>query len=73
MTVEIVFALVTAAVLAVALGSALLLGVSGTARQSTLTYGALVGAVAGMWRLVRALRRFDAQRRADRGGPGPAR
>ncbi|MBQ1121123.1 MULTISPECIES: DUF6332 family protein [Streptomyces] len=68
MTVEIVFALVTAALLAAvvwaaALGLALLLGLSGSTRQGVLTGGTLVGAAFGVWRLVRVLRRFDVQRR----------
>ncbi|WP_331737431.1 DUF6332 family protein (plasmid) [Streptomyces sp. NBC_00984] len=68
MTVEIVFALVTAVVLAaavfaVALALALAFGVSGPAGKGTLVGGALLGATAGVWRLVRVLRRFDAQRR----------
>ncbi|MFF3784133.1 DUF6332 family protein [Streptomyces sp. NPDC001933] len=68
MTVEIVFALVTAVVLAaavfaVALALALAFGVSGPAGKGTLVGGALLGAAAGVWRLVRVLRRFDARRR----------
>ncbi|MFI0898059.1 DUF6332 family protein [Streptomyces sp. NPDC020983] len=68
MTVEIVFALVTAAVLAgvifaVAWTLALALGLSGPARHNVSAGGALLGAAAGVWRLVRVLRRFDAQRR----------
>ncbi|MET9652620.1 DUF6332 family protein [Streptomyces sp. NPDC006460] len=71
MTVEIVFALVTAialaaAVFAVALALALALGVSGPAGRGTWVGGALLGAAAGVWRLVRVLRRFDAQRRQGR-------
>ncbi|MFP8883260.1 DUF6332 family protein [Streptomyces mangrovi] len=71
MTVEIVFALVTAAalaavVLAVALVPALVFGLSGPAGKSTLAVGALLGAAAGVWRLVRVLGRFDAQRRKGR-------
>ncbi|MEU4066218.1 DUF6332 family protein [Streptomyces wedmorensis] len=71
MTVEIVFALVTAvalaaAVFAVALAPALALGVSSPAGKATLTGGALLGASAGVWRLVRVLLRFDAQRRKGR-------
>ncbi|MEU9979673.1 DUF6332 family protein [Streptomyces sp. NPDC050856] len=71
MTVEIVFAVVTAvalaaAVFAVALVPALALGVSSPAGEATLTGGALLGAVAGVWRLVRALLRFDAERRKGR-------
>ncbi|MYY02699.1 MULTISPECIES: DUF6332 family protein [unclassified Streptomyces] len=68
MTLEIVFALVTAALLAaVVLAAALVLvlvfGVSGTARDGVLTGGRLVGAATGVWRVVRVLRRFDARRR----------
>ncbi|OIK23943.1 hypothetical protein VT52_030250 [Streptomyces malaysiense] len=68
MTVEIVFALVTgtllaAAVFAVALIPALLLGASAPTRKAMLMGGALVGAAAGIWRLVSVLLRFDAHRR----------
>ncbi|MEU0373635.1 DUF6332 family protein [Streptomyces sp. NPDC006283] len=68
MTVEIVFALVTAAVLAgvifaVAWTLVLALDLSGSAERGMLAGGALLGAVAGVWRLVRVLLRFDAQRR----------
>ncbi|NEC65161.1 DUF6332 family protein [Streptomyces sp. SID9727] len=68
MTVEIVFALVTAAALGAAVfGAALALSlafdVTGPARERTLTAGALLGAAAGIWRVVRVLRRFDARRR----------
>ncbi|MFI0218795.1 DUF6332 family protein [Streptomyces lydicus] len=68
MTVEIVFALVTAAVLAgvifaVAWTLALALHLSGSAERGVLAGGALLGAVAGVWRLVRVLLRFDEQRR----------
>ncbi|MEU9153551.1 DUF6332 family protein [Streptomyces sp. NPDC048417] len=68
MTVEIVFALVTAvalaaAVFAVALALALVFGISGSAEKDVLVGGALLGAAAGVWRLVRVLYRFDAQRR----------
>ncbi|MCX5411935.1 DUF6332 family protein [Streptomyces sp. NBC_00059] len=68
MTVEIVFALVTAvalaaAVFAVALALTLVLGLSGSASEGVLTGGALAGAAVGMWRLVRVLYRFDAERR----------
>ncbi|MFF9158593.1 DUF6332 family protein [Streptomyces sp. NPDC014846] len=68
MTVEIVFALVTATALAavvfaVALALALILGVSDPLRNGLLVGGGLLGAAAGVWRLVRVLRRFDAQRR----------
>lgn len=68
MTVEIVFALVTAvalaaAVFAVPLALTFVFGLSGSASRGVLMGGALVGAAAGMWRLVRVLRRFDAERR----------
>ncbi|MFE3382803.1 DUF6332 family protein [Streptomyces anulatus] len=68
MTVEIAFALVTAAVLAgvifaVAWALALVLGLSGSAGRGLLVGGALLGAVAGVGRLVRVLLRFDKQRR----------
>ncbi|MFI7245067.1 DUF6332 family protein [Streptomyces qinglanensis] len=68
MTVEIAFALVTAAVLAgvifaAAWALALVLGLSGSTGRGMLTGGALLGAVAGAWRLVRVLLRFDEQRR----------
>jgi hypothetical protein len=68
MTVEIVFALVTAAVLAgvifaVAWTLVLTLDLSGSAERGVLVGGALLGAVAGVWRLVRVLVRFDEQRR----------
>ncbi|MFF9870084.1 MULTISPECIES: DUF6332 family protein [unclassified Streptomyces] len=68
MTVEIVFALVTAAVLAgvifaVAWTLVLALDLSGSAERGMLAGGALLGAVAGGWRLVRVLLRFDEQRR----------
>ncbi|MER7200954.1 DUF6332 family protein [Streptomyces sp. CB01635] len=71
MTVEIVFALVTAVALAaavftVALTLALAFGISGSAKKSVLVGGALLGATAGMWRLVRVLLRFDEQRRMGR-------
>jgi hypothetical protein len=71
MTVEIVFALVTAAVLAglifaLAWTLVLPLGLSGSAERRVLAGGALLGAVAGVWRLVRVLLRFDKQRRMGR-------
>jgi Family of unknown function (DUF6332) len=71
MTVEIVFALVTAAlvsavIFAVALTVVLALGISGTAEKGVLAGGALLGAMAGVWRLVRVLLRFDEQRRMGR-------
>lgn len=68
MTVEIVFALVTAgalalAVFAPALVFTLALPVSGSVRHGVLVGGAVLGASAGLWRLVRVLLRFDTQRR----------
>lgn len=68
MTVEIVFALVTATVLAgvifaVAWTLVQALDLSGSAEKRVLVVGALLGAVAGVWRLVRVLLRFDRQRR----------
>ncbi|MER5479536.1 DUF6332 family protein [Streptomyces sp. NPDC002734] len=71
MTVEIVFALVTAGVLAGAILAAAwvlapALGLSGAAESRVRTVGALLGAVAGAWRLVRVLLRFDKQRRMGR-------
>ncbi|GAA2990918.1 hypothetical protein JCM13580A_64500 [Streptomyces drozdowiczii] len=68
MTVEIVFALVTAcvpaaAVFAAAFALVLAFGISGEARHTTLTCGAALGAAAGVWRVVRVLLRFDTQRR----------
>ncbi|KIE22805.1 hypothetical protein LK08_33330 [Streptomyces sp. MUSC 125] len=71
MTVEVVFALVTAvalaaAVFAVALALSLVFGISGSARKGVLAGGALLGATGGVWRLVRVLRRFDEQRRMGR-------
>ncbi|MFF5338894.1 DUF6332 family protein [Streptomyces sp. NPDC013181] len=68
MTVEIVFALVTgavpaAAVFALVAGFAVLVGLTGAARHDTLTGGAVAGAAAGVWRVVRVLRRFDGWRR----------
>ncbi|GGX94347.1 DUF6332 family protein [Streptomyces fructofermentans] len=71
MTVEIVFALMTAvalaaAVFAVPLSLALAFDLSGPARRGVLVGGAALGATAGVWRLVRVLRRFDKQRRMGR-------
>ncbi|MFB7296119.1 DUF6332 family protein [Streptomyces rubiginosohelvolus] len=68
MTVEIVFALVTAVVLgaavfAPALVLTLAFDLSGSANKGVLTGGALVGGAAGVWRLVRVLYRFDVERR----------
>ncbi|GAA1433252.1 hypothetical protein GCM10009601_55470 [Streptomyces thermospinosisporus] len=71
MTVEIVFALVTAAALAAVIFAGVLaftlaFGLSGSAEKGVLVAGGLLGATAGMWRLVRVLLRFDAQRRMGR-------
>ncbi|GAA2432818.1 DUF6332 family protein [Streptomyces glaucus] len=71
MTVEIVFALVTAAapgaaVFAVAPVLAFVLGISGSAEKGCGGGGALLGAAAGMRRAVGVLRRFDEQRRMGR-------
>ncbi|GGP51051.1 DUF6332 family protein [Streptomyces sindenensis] len=68
MTVEIVFALVTAAVLAaaafaVALPLTFAFDLSGSASKNVLAGGALVGAAVGVWRLVVVLYRFDVERR----------
>ncbi|MFE3515482.1 DUF6332 family protein [Streptomyces sp. NPDC059166] len=68
MTVEIVFALVTAGALALAVFAPVLVftlafQLPDTARRGVLAGGAALGAVAGLWRLVRVLLRFDAQRR----------
>ncbi|MEV0007614.1 DUF6332 family protein [Streptomyces sp. NPDC047973] len=68
MTVEIIFALVTAAALALAVFApawafAHVLQVNGPVRHGVLTGGAALGASAGLWRLIRVLLRFDAQRR----------
>jgi hypothetical protein len=71
MTVEIVFALVSAAALAglifvVSWVLALTFDLSGSVERRVLTGGALLGASAGVWRLVRVLLRFDNQRRLGR-------
>ncbi|MGW5373066.1 DUF6332 family protein [Streptomyces sp. NPDC004009] len=71
MTVEIVFALVTATALAglifgVFWALALSLDLSGSAERRVLAGGTLLGALAGVWRLVRVLLRFDKQRRLGR-------
>ncbi|GEK01207.1 DUF6332 family protein [Streptomyces sp. 1-11] len=71
MTVEIVFALVTAAALAglifvVSWALALSLDLPGSAERRVLAGGALLGALAGVWRLVRVLLRFEKQRRLGR-------
>ncbi|MEU3723216.1 DUF6332 family protein [Streptomyces sp. NPDC031705] len=71
MTVEIVFALVTAAVLAAAvfgvlLVPALVVGVSEPAGKGLLVVGTVLAVVAAVWRVVRVLLRFDARRRQGR-------
>ncbi|WP_030843452.1 DUF6332 family protein [Streptomyces sp. NRRL F-4474] len=71
MTVEIVFALVTAALLAAvvfaaAFALALALGISGSAEKVVLAVGGLLAVTAGVWRLVRVLLRFNEQRRMGR-------
>lgn len=71
MTVEIMFALVTAAVLAALVFAAFLIpvlvaDVSGPARKTVLVPGAVLAGVAGVWRVVRVLLRFDAHRRLGR-------
>lgn len=68
MTVEIVFALAAAAVtaaavIAAALGLGWALDLSGPARHRVGEGGTVLGAAAGVWRLVRVLGRFDAGRR----------
>lgn len=71
MTVEIVFAVVTAAFLgAVVFGAlsvpAVLVGVSEPAGKALLVVGAVLAALAAVWRVVRVLLRFDASRRQGR-------
>ncbi|OLZ59461.1 hypothetical protein AVW11_26160 [Streptomyces amritsarensis] len=71
MTVEIVFALVTAALLAAVVFAAvfalaLALGISGSAEKGVLAVGGLLAVTAGVWRLVRVLLRFNEQRRMGR-------
>ncbi|MFH8838383.1 DUF6332 family protein [Streptomyces sp. NPDC017868] len=71
MTVEIVFAVVTAAFLAAIVFGALLvpavlIGVSGPAGKALLVMGAVLAAFAAVWRVVRVLLRFDAGRRQGR-------
>jgi hypothetical protein len=68
MTVEIVFAVMTAAVLAAVIFAVvwtlvLAFGLSGSAESSVLVGGAVLGGAAGVWRLLRVLLRFDEQRR----------
>lgn len=71
MTVEIVFALVTAAVLgAIVFGAllvpALLVGVSEPVGTTLLATGAVLAVFAALWRVIRVLLRFDAHRRQGR-------
>lgn len=71
MTVEIMFALVTAAVLAagvfgVLLVPALVVGVSEPAGKRLLMVGVVLAVVAAVWRVARVLLCFDASRRQGR-------
>lgn len=71
MTVEIMFALVTAAVLAaivfgVLLVPALVVGVSEPVGKGLLAVGAVLAVLAAVWRVVRVLLRFDARRHQGR-------
>ncbi|GAB1340600.1 hypothetical protein ACE1SV_71900 [Streptomyces sp. E-15] len=71
MTVEIVFALVTAAVLAAAvfgvlLIPALVVGTSEPAGKCLLVTGVVLAAFASVWRVARVLLRFDARRHQGR-------
>ncbi|MFF0225796.1 DUF6332 family protein [Streptomyces sp. NPDC004629] len=71
MTVEIMFALVTAAVLAagvfgVLLVPALAVGVSEPAGKSLLMVGIVLAVIAAVWRVTRVLLRFDVSRRQGR-------
>ncbi|WP_426362057.1 DUF6332 family protein [Streptomyces sp. E-08] len=71
MTVEIMFALVTAGFLAaIVFGAflvpALAVGTSGPAGRSLLVVGAVLAAGAAVWRVVRVLRRFDGRRHQGR-------
>ncbi|MGW8761504.1 DUF6332 family protein [Streptomyces sp. NPDC055815] len=71
MTVEIVFALVTATILGalvfgIVVVPALLVGVSEPAGKALLVVGAGLGGLAAVWRVVRVLVRFDAGRRQGR-------
>ncbi|MFD8204938.1 DUF6332 family protein [Streptomyces sp. NPDC059695] len=71
MTVEIMFALVTAAFLAaIVFGAflvpALAVGASEPAGRGLLVAGTVLAAVAAVWRVVRVLLRFDAVRRQGR-------
>ncbi|MCX4985373.1 DUF6332 family protein [Streptomyces sp. NBC_00572] len=71
MTVEIMFALVTAGALAalvfgVLLVPAMAVGVSEPAGKGLLVVGAVLAGAAAVWRVVRVLLRFDARRRQGR-------
>ncbi|MFE5406920.1 DUF6332 family protein [Streptomyces sp. NPDC056580] len=71
MTVEIMFALVTAGVLAAAvfgvlLVPALVVGVSKPVGKGLLTMAFVSAVVAAVWRVARVLLRFDASRRQGR-------
>ncbi|MFI2026712.1 DUF6332 family protein [Streptomyces buecherae] len=71
MTVEIGFALASAAVLAgavfaVVFGLTFVLGLTGLAAKGMVKGGAFLGVVGGVWRVVWVLSRFDAQRRQGR-------
>ncbi|MFE0648453.1 DUF6332 family protein [Streptomyces sp. NPDC059534] len=71
MTVEIMFALVTAGLLGalvfgVLLVPAVLVGVSEPVGKGLLMVGAVLAVAAAVWRVVRVLLRFDAQRRQGR-------
>ncbi|MEU4277295.1 DUF6332 family protein [Streptomyces tanashiensis] len=71
MTVEIMFALVTASFLgALVFGAflvpALLVGESGPVGKGLLVAGGVLAGFAAVWRVMRVLRRFDAARRQGR-------
>lgn len=71
MTVEIMFALVTAGVLAAAvfgvlLVPALVVGVSKPVGKGLLAMAFVLAVVAAVWRVARVLLRFDANRRQGR-------
>ncbi|MFJ5227309.1 DUF6332 family protein [Streptomyces sp. NPDC088400] len=71
MTVEIMFALVTAAVLAavvfgVLLVLALAVGLSEPVGEGLLVGGGVFAVAAAVWRVVRVLTRFDARRKQGR-------
>jgi hypothetical protein len=71
MTVEIMFALCSAALLAAVVFGVFLVptflgGVSGPVAGGFRVAGAVLAVAAGVWRVVRVLVRFDAQRRLGR-------